>query len=182
MKYNINIKLHLWQGSNFFFKHYIILYYIILYYIILYYIILYYIILYYIILYYIILYYIILYYIILYYINQKLRTKLSVILLLLLLIRDCCQIFAPIKIFACLLKHLYVFLLGTENIVRGGVAIVVVVCGKSCGKICGKICGKMCGKIEKLSDWNKHWCDSRYGHRDYDSGDNKTKRQNDKKA
>ena len=36
--------------------------------------------------------------------------------------------------------------------------IVVVVCGK----ICGNMCGKMCGKIEKLSDWNKNWCDSRY--------------------
>ena len=38
--------------------------------------------------------------------------------------------------------------------------IVVVVYGK----ICGKICDKMCGKIEKLSDWNKNWCGSRYGH------------------
>ena len=36
--------------------------------------------------------------------------------------------------------------------------IVVVVCGK----ICGNMCGKMCGKIEKLSDWNKNWCGSRY--------------------
>ena len=35
---------------------------------------------------------------------------------------------------------------------------VVVVCGK----ICGNMCGKMCGKIEKLSDWNKNWCGSRY--------------------
>ena len=33
--------------------------------------------------------------------------------------------------------------------------IVVVVCGK-------KICGKMCSKIEKLLDWNKNWCGSRY--------------------
>ena len=24
------------------------------------------------------------------------------------------------------------------------------------------VCGEMCGKIEKLSDWNKNWCDSRY--------------------
>ena len=36
--------------------------------------------------------------------------------------------------------------------------IVVVVCGK----ICGNICGKMCSKIEKLLDWNKNWCGSRY--------------------
>ena len=36
--------------------------------------------------------------------------------------------------------------------------IVVVVCGKNCGNMCSK----MCGKIEKLSDWNKNWCGSRY--------------------
>ena len=36
----------------------------------------------------------------------------------------------------------------------GSVEIVVVVCGK--------ICGNMCGKIEKLLDWNKNWCGSRY--------------------
>ena len=77
------------------------------------------------------------------------------------------------------------------------------ICGKMCGKIencrigtkigvvvdmdpvimivvtkrqkkCGKICGKMCGKIEKLLDCNKNWCGSRYGPRDYDSGDKKT--------
>ena len=53
-----------------------------------------------------------------------------------------------LKIFAGLSKHLPVFLLGTENVVEGWVAIVVVVCGK----ICGKMCGKICGKIEKLSD------------------------------
>ena len=47
------------------------------------------------------------------------------------------------------------------------VAIVVVVFGK--------IYGKMCGKIEKLSDWKKNWCGSRYGPLDYDSGDKKTK-------
>ena len=35
----------------------------------------------------------------------------------------------------------------------------------------------MCGKIEKLLDWNKNWCGSRYGPCDYDSGDKKTKRQ-----
>ena len=40
----------------------------------------------------------------------------------------------------------------------------------------------MCGKIEKLSDWNKNWCDSRYGHCDYDSGDKKTKRQKRQKG
>ena len=40
----------------------------------------------------------------------------------------------------------------------------------------------MCSKIEKLSDWNKNWCGSRYGHCYYDSGDKKTKRQKDKKA
>ena len=39
------------------------------------------------------------------------------------------------------------------------------------------ICGKMCGKIEKLLDWNKNLCGSRYGPRDYDSGNKKTKRQ-----
>ena len=45
-----------------------------------------------------------------------------------------------------------------------------------------KIFGKMCGKIEKLSDWNKNWCGSRYGSHDYDSGDKKTKRQKFKKT
>ena len=40
----------------------------------------------------------------------------------------------------------------------GSVEIVVVVCGK----ICGNMCSKICGKIEKLSDWNKNWCGSRY--------------------
>ena len=49
----------------------------------------------------------------------------------------------PLKTFACLSKHLPVFLLGTENVVGGWMAILVVVCGK--------ICGKMCGKIEKLA-------------------------------
>ena len=34
--------------------------------------------------------------------------------------------------------------------------IVVVVCGKNCGNMCSK----MCGKIEKLSNWNKNWCDN----------------------
>ena len=47
----------------------------------------------------------------------------------------------------------------------GWVAIVVVVCGK----------------IEKMSDWNKNWCGSRYGPCDYDSGDKKAKKK-DKKA
>ena len=42
-------------------------------------------------------------------------------------------------------------------------------------------CGKMCGKIEKLLDWNKNLCGSKYGPCDYDSGDKKTKRQKDKK-
>ena len=32
------------------------------------------------------------------------------------------------------------------------------------------MCGKMCGKIEKVSDWNKNWCGSRYEPHDYDSG------------
>ena len=36
--------------------------------------------------------------------------------------------------------------------------IVVVVFGKNCGNMCSK----MCGKIEKLLDWNKNWCGSRY--------------------
>ena len=44
------------------------------------------------------------------------------------------------------------------------------------------MCGKMFGKIEKLSDWNKNWYGSRYGPRDYDSGDKKTNRQKGKKA
>ena len=44
-----------------------------------------------------------------------------------------------------------------------------------CGKICSKIFCEMCGKIEKLLDWNKNWCGSIYGPRDYDSGDKKTK-------
>ena len=62
----------------------------------------------------------------------------------------------PLKTFAC------VSLRYTKRCGRG-VAIVVVVCGE------------MCGKIEKLLDWNKNWCGSRY---DYDSGD---KKQKDKK-
>ena len=40
----------------------------------------------------------------------------------------------------------------------------------------------MCGKIEKLLDWNKNWCGSRYWLCDYDSGDKKTKSQKCKKA
>ena len=40
----------------------------------------------------------------------------------------------------------------------------------------------VCGKIEKLSEWNKNWCGSRYGPHDYDSGDKNTKRQKDKKT
>ena len=84
-----------------------------------------------------------------------------------------------LKIFTGLSKHLLVFLLGTVNVVGGGwVAIVVVVCGK----ICGKICGKMCGKIEKLLDQNKIWFGTRFGPRDYDSGDKKTTRQKIKKT
>ena len=62
-----------------------------------------------------------------------------------------------------------------------------------CGKISGKICGEMCGQIEKLSDWNKKWCGSRYGPHDYDmvtkdkktkktKKNKKTKRQKDKKT
>ena len=101
--------------------------------------------------------------------NQKPRTKLSVLLLLLL--RDCClrrffhtkifegayvlsehlpvfllgtELCLSLKIFACLSKHLPVFLLGTENVVGGGWMAILVV-------VCGKICGKMCGKIEKLA-------------------------------
>ena len=30
------------------------------------------------------------------------------------------------------------------------------------------VCGKICGKIEKLSDWNKKMCGSKYGPPDYD--------------
>ena len=48
-----------------------------------------------------------------------------------------------------------------------------------CSKFCGKMCGKICGKIEKLSDWNKNWCGSRYGPHDYDK---ETKRQKGKKT
>ena len=46
----------------------------------------------------------------------------------------------PLKIFAGLTKHLPGT--GTENIVGGWMAILVVVCGKICGKMCGKMCGK----------------------------------------
>ena len=46
----------------------------------------------------------------------------------------------------------------------------------------GKKCGKICGKIERLLDWYKNLCDSRYGPHEYDGGDRKTKRQNIKKA
>ena len=31
-----------------------------------------------------------------------------------------------------------------------------------CVAIVVVVCGEMCGKIEKLSDWNKNWCGSRY--------------------
>ena len=54
-------------------------------------------------------------------------------------------------------------------------AIVLLVCGK----ICGKMCGKMSGKIEKLSDWKKIGVVADMDH-DYDSGDNKTKKQKGK--
>ena len=37
-------------------------------------------------------------------------------------------------------------------------------------------------KLKKLLDWNKNWCGSRYGPRDYDSGEKKDKRQTDKKV
>ena len=36
-------------------------------------------------------------------------------------------------------KHLPVFLIGTEYVVGGWMALVVVVCGDICGKMCGKI-------------------------------------------
>ena len=39
-----------------------------------------------------------------------------------------------------------------------------------------------CGKIEKLLDWNKNGCGSRYLPHEYDSGDKKTKIQKDKKT
>ena len=72
----------------------------------------------------------------------------------------------PLKTFACVsLRY--------RKRHGGWVAIVVVVCGK--------ICGKMCGKIEKLSDGNKNWCVSRYGPRDYDSGDKRQKGKNTKR-
>ena len=66
-----------------------------------------------------------------------------------------------IKIFAGLSKHLYVSLRYRKRH-GGSVEIVVVVCGKICGNMCGNMCDKMCSKIEKLSDWNKNWCGSRY--------------------
>ena len=50
---------------------------------------------------------------------------------------------SPLKAFACVSLR-YIKRCG------GLVAIVVVVCGE------------MCGKIEKLLDWNKNWCGSRY--------------------
>ena len=77
---------------------------------------------------------------------QKPRTKLSVLLLLLL--QDCCQIFitslkslqASQNICLCSVRY---------RICCGGwVAIVVVVCGKICGKIYGKICGKCVVKLK----------------------------------
>ena len=49
-------------------------------------------------------------------------------------------------------------------------AIMVKVCGKICSKICGKISGKICGQIEKLLDWNRNLCGSRYWPPNYDSG------------
>ena len=57
----------------------------------------------------------------------------------------------PLKTFVC------VYLRYRKHC-GGPVEIVVVVCGKNCGNMCSK----MCGKIEKLSDWNKNWCGSRY--------------------
>ena len=93
--------------------------------------------------------------------HQKPRTKLLVLLLLLL---NCRQIFTALskslqasKISACVsLRY--------RNFHGGLVAIVVVVCGK--------MCGKMCGKTEKLlSDWNNNWCGCRYSPPpNYDSG------------
>ena len=48
---------------------------------------------------------------------------------------------------------------------------MVVVCGKICGKISGKKCVvKFVVKLNKLLDWNKNWCGSRYLHPNYDSG------------
>ena len=41
----------------------------------------------------------------------------------------------PLKIFAGLSKHLPMFIVGKEDVVGGGLGIVVVVCGKICG--CG---------------------------------------------
>ena len=35
-------------------------------------------------------------------------------------------------------------------------------CSKSFGAHYIVVCGEMCGKIEKLLDWNKNWCGSRY--------------------
>ena len=80
----------------------------------------------------------------------------------------------PLKTFACVsLRY--------RKHCGGWVAIVVVVCGK----IYGKMCCKMCGKIEKLSDWNKNLCASRYGQKDRKTKiqkDKKTKRQKGKRA
>ena len=55
----------------------------------------------------------------------------------------------PLKIFAGLSKHLPVFLLGTENVMGGWMAILVVVCGKICGKMCGKKSKKKLKKLKK---------------------------------
>ena len=63
-----------------------------------------------------------------------------------------------IKIFAGLSKHFVCVSLRYRKHHGGLVEIVVVVCGK----FCGNMCGKMCGKIEKLLNWNKNWCGSRY--------------------
>ena len=82
--------------------------------------------------------------------NQKPRNKLSVLLLLLW---DCRQIFAsPSKSLQACQNIRY------RKHCMGWVVIVVVVCFK------------IWGKIEKLSDWNKNWCGSRFGPSNYDSG------------
>ena len=110
---------------------------------------------------------------------QKPRTKLSVLLLLLL---NCHQIFASPSKSLQASQNICMCLSQVQKTLWGWVAIVVVVCGKLCGKICGEMCGKMCGKIKKMLDCNTNLCASRYGPHDYDSGDKKTKRQKCKKT
>ena len=85
--------------------------------------------------------------------NQKPRTKVWVLLLLLL--RDSRQIFTTPSKSLQASQNLYLFSLRYRTCCGGGglcVGIVVVVCGK----ICDKIHGKMGGEIEIVTGLSKH--------------------------